>query len=134
MRVRVLVAIAGLLVSPAHAGDSPCGVALGTWGDSPARCSSIRKGSVGKHDQGAYMLFKQGRQWEQWEAYCGIEKVRLVNNICSYRLRCEEEGARSVNQVQFQILGPRTIAFAGLDGKYSVRYEFCTSKNLSPLE
>ncbi len=132
MRRSFLFVCAAMLISPALAGNGPCGIDLGTWGDSPKRCVGMSKHKFGKQNQDGYMVFKRDSKWEQWESYCTIRNPVLKNDICSYRLLCQGEFA-DVQNVSFKILDPKRIAFI-YGGKETPPYYYCFPKSYSPYD
>jgi hypothetical protein len=127
-----LIACAILLSSPVFAGNGPCGIDLGTWGDSRKRCEGMSKHKFGKQNQDGYMVFKRDLRWEQWESYCTIRNPSVKNGVCTYRLLCQGEFA-DVQNVSFKILDPKRIAFI-YAGKETQPYYYCFPKSYSPYE
>lgn len=117
----------------AAAGNGPCGIDLGTWGDSKKRCEGMRNKHYGEQAQDGYMVFRRGGQWEQWESYCTIRTPMLKGNECTYRLLCQVEGQASVETVTFRILDAERIAFVDA-GKAGAPYYYCFGQYYTPYK
>jgi hypothetical protein len=122
-----------LFTSGARAGEGPCGIALGTWTDGEEICRLVQAHKLTtNYAQDAYMTFREGGQWSQWESFCDIQNAALTGDVCTQRMNCEVEGEQSVAESKFKIIDARTIALEDNQGSYSIRYMFCTATPFLP--
>ena len=133
--MRYTFALAAIIIgcNAAAAGNGPCGIDLGTWGDSKKRCEGMRNKHYGEQAQDGYMVFRRGGQWEQWESFCTIRSPVQNGKECTYRLLCQVEGQASVETVTFRILDAERIAFVGA-GKVGAPYYYCFGQYYTPYK
>lgn len=106
----------------AYAGEGPCGIELGTWARTLKVCKSLKRGDLG-NDQDAWMIFKPGARWEQWETSCKIHDAKLKDGVCNYKIACQGEEGKFDEKETVRIGDNKNIVF--IYGKAELSYIHC---------
>jgi len=129
MKRNIIIVLASMCTGISYAGDGPCGIELGTWVRTPKVCKGLKRGDLG-NDQDAWMIFKPGARWEQWETSCKIHDAKLKDGVCNYKISCQGEEGKFDEKETVRIGDSKNIIF--IYGKAELHYIYCSPPIKTP--